>query len=56
MVKVISVIYTKRQKSIAENVQNNGFMMYIVIEKINVSLLPKDIVYSVKKSYYRNLV
>lgn len=56
MIKVISIIYTKRQKSIVENIQNNGFVIYIIIKKINVNLLSKDIAYSIKKSYYRNLV
>lgn len=31
IVKVISIIYTKKQKIIIENIQNNGFVIYMII-------------------------
>ena len=54
--RVISVTNAKKQKSIVEDVQNNGFVTNVMNEKINANMLPRNIVYVVKKSHYKNLI
>ncbi len=56
MLRVKSVNLTRKLKSIVGGVQNNGFIIYVIIKKVNVSMSQKNIVYSIKKLHYRKIV
>ena len=43
MFKIVNVNLAKRYKSITENIQNNGFVIYIIIEKVDISILKNNL-------------
>ena len=42
--------------SIIKSVQSNGYVIYIITKKFNINILHKNIVYIVKKSYYKKII
>lgn len=54
--KVISIIYIKNQKNIIKDISNNKFMIHMISKKIDINVLQKNIIYIIKKLYYRNYV
>lgn len=39
-----------------ENIYNNDFMIYIIIKKLDINLSLKNIIYSIKRLYYKKIV
>ena len=56
MCQGLSVIHTKKQKIMVEDVQNNGFMIYVINKKIDANALLRNIIYIIKKLHYKSLV
>ena len=50
------MIYAKNQKNPIEDVQNIGFVTNVIIKKIDINALQRNIIHNIKKSYYKNLV
>ena len=48
--------HVRRQKNIVRDAQNNHFVIYIIIEKVDISVLEKNIVYIVKKLHNKRII
>ncbi len=46
----------RKLKSIVGGVQSNGFVTHVIIERVDVNVSQKNIVYGVKKLHYRKIV
>lgn len=55
MLKVVNIRYARRQNSIIGDIQNNSFVIYMIIKKVDVSILQKNIVYVVKKLHNKRI-
>lgn len=50
------MIFVRKEKSIVESIQNNNFVMYMIIQKFNIKIKQKNTVYNVKKLHYKKFV
>ena len=45
----------RKQKSTVGDIYNNGFVIHMIIKKVDISILQKNIMYGVKKLYNKKV-
>lgn len=54
--KIESMNSIKKSKSIVGGVKSNEFVTYMIIKKVDISMSENNIIYDIKKSYYRKIM
>ena len=56
MSRIKNIEIIRKKKSIVKDVQNNVFIIYVIIEKVDINILQKNIFCSIKKLHNKRII